>query len=146
MKKTLLFISVMIVSATMYCQVIDTVYVRNLSFKYEEWCTIQYYFNGTDSASKKFYKRMRSVLVAANPATMATLVTVDSVPGKIALQWYQGSKQWPDYIRDEIGDNIQTKISSYGPVATFITTAIDGSLHNYFINVIRKNGKETIEN
>jgi len=143
--KKLLLITLTLISINAMSQ-IDTVRVRTAQFKYEEFCTLRHFFGGIDSASKKFYKRFDSTIKAANPATMGTLIWLDSVPGPIAVQWFAAAKQWPDYIRDEIGDNIQTKINNYTPIQPYITTQITNALSDYFINVIRKNGKQTIEN
>ena len=144
MKRILTLIAGLFLSAIIYAQNIDTVYVRNLQLKYEEWSWIVGGINpqGLDSVNKKRYKRLVKALDNANPAGFATNVTYDSLPGRFALFAFQ--EYWANHeARDNMGTGIDTKLRLYTPLASFIATADANRLQKFTIR--RNAGRDQIE-
>jgi len=144
MKRILTLITGLFLSAIIYAQNIDTIYVRNLQLKYEEWSWIVGGINpqGLDSVNKKRYKKLIKFLDDANPAGFATNVTYDSLPGRFAMFAFQ--EYWGHHeARDNMGTGIDTKLRLYTPLASFIAAA-DAARLSLFIN--RRNaGRDAIE-
>ncbi len=144
MKYIITLITGLLLSALIYAQNIDTVYVRNLQLKYEEWSWIVSGINpqGLDSINKKRYKKLVKFLDDANPSGFATNITYDSFPGRFALFAFQ--EYWSNTTaRENMGTGIDTKLRAYTPLASFIATA-DASRLASFINR-RNNGRDQIE-
>ena len=144
MKKVITLLTGIFLSAIIYAQNIDTVYVRNLQLKYEEWSWIVGGINpqGLDSVNKKRYKKLVKALDDANAAGFSTNVTYDSLPGRFAL--FAFSEYWTNTTaRGNMGTGIDTKLRAYTPLASFIATA-DAARLATFIN--RRNaGRDGIE-
>ncbi len=144
MKKLITLLVGIFLSAIIYAQNIDTVYVRNLQLKYEEWSWIAGGINpqGLDSLNKKRYKKLVKFLDDANPQGFATNVTYDSLPGRFAM--FAFSEYWNNTTaRENMGTGIDTKLRLYTPLASFIATA-DAARLAAFIN--RRNaGRDAIE-
>lgn len=123
MKKILIAIC-LIVSVNTFSQNIDTIRVRNLQLKYEEWSWLIGGINPfqLDSLSKKQYKKLTKFLDEANPAGFGTNITYDSLPGRFALFFFQ--EYWKNHeARDNMGTGIDTKIRAYTPLSGFIAAA-----------------------
>ena len=144
MKKTITLLTGIFLTALIYAQNIDTVFVRNLTFKYEEWSWIAGGINpqGLDSLNKKRFKKLTKFLDDANPAGFATVVTYDSLPGRFAMYAFQ--EYWSHHeARENMGTNIDSKLRLYPALATFIAAA-DAARLSTFIN--RRNaGRDGIE-
>lgn len=143
MKKILLSLC-LIVSINSFSQTLDTIYVRNLALRAEEWYWLKGSWLPTGEEEKKAWKKIRNTLVAAAPPNNSTMVTIDSVPGSIALSFYsiflRGLKGETAFITNNISQNIK----AYTPMLPF-TNAIDAQYSNQFTNT-RKNGKDDFEN
>ena len=142
--KYILSLAIILISLQSFSQNIDTVFVRNLTFKYEEWSWIVGGINpqGLDSVNKKRYKRLVNALDNANPAGFATNVTYDSLPGRFALFAFQ--EYWANHeARDNMGTGIDTKLRLYTPLASFIATADANRLQKFTIR--RNAGRDQIE-
>jgi len=142
--KYILSLAIILISLQSFSQNIDTVFVRNLQLKYEEWSWIVGGINpqGLDSANKKRYKKLTKFLDDANVAGFATQVTYDSLPGRFALFAFQ--EYWANHeARDNMGTGIDTKLRLYTPLSSFIATADAARLAKF---VARRNaGRDQIE-
>jgi len=144
MKRIISLITGLFLSVLIYAQNLDTVYVRNLQLKYEEWSWIVGGVNpqGLDSANKKRYKKLTKFLDDANVAGFSTNVTYDSLPGRFALFAFQ--EYWANHeARDNMGTGIDTKLRLYTPLASFIETADAARLSKFQIR--RNAGRDAIE-
>lgn len=144
MKKLLILICVLISLESFSQKPIDTVYVRNLTLKYEEWSWIIGGINPfeLDSVNKKRFKKLTKFLDDANPAGFSTNITYDSLPGRFALFAFR--EYWAHHeARDNMGTGIDTKLRAYPPLASFIALA-DAEKLSKFIS--RRNfGRDIIE-
>lgn len=143
MKKILIAIF-LIVSVNSFSQNIDTIRVRNLQLKYEEWSWLVGGVNplNLDSIGKKQFKKLINFLDAANPAGFSTNITYDSLPGRIAMFFFLDYWNHTE-ARDNMGTGIDTKIRAYTPLASFIAQ-FDAQKLNFFTN--RRNfGRDIIE-
>ena len=142
MKKLLLAILVLI-SINSFSQ-IDTIYVRNLSLRAEDWYWLKGNWNPSDSVAKKAWKKIRVKLVLDNPASNTTMVTVDSIPGRIALVFYATFFNASKGETANLTNNISQNIKAYTPMLTF-TALVDAGFLNKFTNT-RQNGKDDFNN
>jgi len=142
--KYIFSLAITLISFQSFSQNIDTVYVRNLQLKYEEWSWIVGGINpqGLDSVNKKRYKKLVNALDNANPAGFATNVTYDSLPGRFAL--FAFNEYWANTAaREFMGQGIDTKMRAYTPLASFIATADAARLVAFQIR--RNAGRDQIE-
>ena len=142
--KYILSLAIILISLQSFSQNIDTVFVRNLQLKYEEWSWIVGGINpqGLDSANKKRYKKLTKFLDDANVAGFATQVTYDSLPGRFALFAFQ--EYWANHeARDNMGTGIDTKLRLYTPLSSFIATADAARLAKF--QARRNAGRDQIE-
>jgi len=142
--KYILSLAIILISLQSFSQNIDTVFVRNLQLKYEEWSWIVGGINpqGLDSANKKRYKKLTKFLDDANVAGFATQVTYDSLPGRFALFAFQ--EYWANHeARDNMGTGIDTKLRLYTPLSSFIATADAARLAKF--QARRNAGRDAIE-
>jgi len=144
MKRIFTLISALFLSAIIYAQNIDTVYVRNLQLKYEEWSWIIGGINpqGLDSTNKKRYKKFLKFLDDQDPAGFSTSITYDSLPGRFALFAFQ--EYWANATaREFMGQGIDSKLRLYTPLASFIAAADAARLAAF--QTRRNNGRDAIE-
>ena len=142
--KYILSLAIILISLQSFSQNIDTVFVRNLQLKYEEWSWIVGGINpqGLDSANRKRYKKLTKFLDDANVAGFATQVTYDSLPGRFALFAFQ--EYWANHeARDNMGTGIDTKLRLYTPLSSFIATADAARLAKF--QARRNAGRDAIE-
>ena len=147
MKKLLILFCVIISVNSFSQESIDTIYVRTLSLRAEEWYWLKAQWNPSDSLGKKAWKKMRNALTAAAPAQNNTQVVIDSIPGRLALFFYYlyitAGKQETSYMSND-ANSIGTKIKAYTPLIPFCTI-IDDTKQAAFQNH-RKNGKDDFDN
>lgn len=123
MKNTIVTLFIFLFAYNSQAQNIDTVLVRNLQMQSQDWAWIIGNVPDivADSATAYHYRRIRDRIRTANPAAWTTNVTVDSIPGKIALWMY-----------------VTTKTSHAGEIAaryTAITAALESKTNlTSFIN------------
>lgn len=87
MRKLLIIISVLF-SVNSYSQNLDTVSV-SLTLRAQDWAWgIGKYGTGGDSTSRARIRQIRTAMVAANPATWQTNVTINNVPGTVVMWIY----------------------------------------------------------
>lgn len=127
----------------LYAQVntrLDTVYARNLVFTYEELSYMKGQWAPRDSAEKKFFKKMAVAVNAVQNKVNATNITIDSIPGPIAVLFYSNFRNAQEGEVAGLTNNIKNKIKGYAPLTT-TCQSIDNSLDAKRTNIV-KNGKE----
>lgn len=93
--KYILIISILF-SISAKSQVLDTVIVRNLTMQAQDWAYFVGSYNTTaDSVTMVAYRRIRNKVQEAIPQGWATNLTVDSLPGRIVIDFYQMIKTSP---------------------------------------------------
>ena len=119
---------------------LDTVFARNLVFSYEELSWLKGGWTPRDSAEKKFYKKMATAVNAVPNKVNATNITVDSIPGPIAVLFYSTFRNATEGEMAGFTNNIKSKIKGYTPL-TSTCQSIDNALDNRRTNTV-KNGKD----
>lgn len=144
MKKIVSLITCLLIATIIYCQSLDTIRVRNLALRRDEWYWCKAHWNPTNTTEKAAWKRMKAAFVLANPQSNNTMVTIDSIPGSVAIQFYA------IFLRDtkgetgQMGNNISTNIKAYAPML-FFTSIIDADYLIRFQNS-KDNGKDDFDN
>lgn len=91
--KTLLIAIATLFSLTIKAQILDTVIVRNLTMQAQDWAYIVGSYNTTaDSVTMVAYRRIRNKVQEAIPPNWTTNMTVDSLPGRVVVEFYQLAK------------------------------------------------------
>lgn len=89
MKKILIVITIL-VSLKSTAQNIDTVFVRNLTLQAQDWAYLVGSYNLTlDSVSMSGYRKIRAKVQEAVPPNWTTNITIDSIPGRTIVEFYQ---------------------------------------------------------
>lgn len=95
MKKSILVIAFLF-SLTSQAQILDTVIVRNLTMQAQDWAYLVGAYNTTaDSVTMAAYRRIRNKVQETIPQSWTVNLTVDSLPGKIVMDFYQMAKTSP---------------------------------------------------
>lgn len=95
MKKILIVITILF-SLKSTAQNIDTVFVRNLTLQAGDWAYLVGSYNLTlDSVSMSGYRKIRAKIQEAIPPSWTTNVTIDSIPGRTVVEFYQIIKSSP---------------------------------------------------
>lgn len=150
MKKILSTLSALLISAVIYCQNIDTVSV-SLTLPAENWAwAIGKYGQGNDSLSRARIRALRTAMVAANPATWRTDVTINNVPGPIVLWIYQTFVFGSFGEMLAMGTNNAERLTIYNNIRAinngvlqYHIVTVDATANSQYLN-IRKNGKEIL--
>jgi hypothetical protein len=75
---------------------LDTVYIRTLTMQAQDWAWLTgRYPNRADSTTLKAFRKIRTTVQSNIPASFTTSVTVDSLPGRVVIQFYQVVKTSP---------------------------------------------------
>ena len=119
---------------------LDTVFARNLVFTYEELSYMKGQWTPRDSAEKKFNKKMAAAVNAVPNKVNATNITIDSIPGPIAVLFYSNFRNAQEGEVAGFTNNIKNKIKGYAPLTT-TCQSIDNSLDAKRSNIV-KNGKD----
>lgn len=94
--KTLLITITIFLSLTTKAQNIDTVFVRNLTLQAQDWAYLVGSYNLTlDSVSMFGYRKIRAKIQEAIPPNWNTNITIDSIPGRTVVEFYQIIKSSP---------------------------------------------------
>lgn len=123
---------------------LDTVYVRHLLLRAEEWYWLKGNWTPQTPAEKQTWKRIRVALLAAAPPTNATNVTIDSVSGRVALYFYTVFLTSSKSETSNMTNNISQNIKAYTPMVLF-TDRVDANYLLRFQNG-RDNGKDDFNN
>ena len=119
---------------------LDTVYARFRVFTYEELSYIKGDWTPRDSAEKKFFKKMQVTVNAISNKVNSTSITIDSIPGAIAILWYSNFRSAQEGETAGFTNIIKNVIKGYTPLNS-TCVAIDNSLDAKRTNIV-KNGKD----
>lgn len=87
--KQILF-ALLFISTVSQAQNIDTVVVRNLQMQAQDWAwVVGKYGVPTDSLNLVVFRKIRAKIQQAIPPTWATSITIDSLPGRVVLAFYE---------------------------------------------------------
>lgn len=96
MKKIIIAASFVLIGWVAKSQNIDTVFVRNLTLQAQDWAYLVGSYNLTlDSVSMTGYRKIRAKIQEAIPPSWTTNVTIDSIPGRTVVEFYQIVKSSP---------------------------------------------------
>ncbi len=91
--KKIITIFLVIAALNSNAQDLDTVLVRNLSLQAQDWAFIIGGLNTTgDSATIIHYRRIRNKIQATPALTWTTVISIDSLPGAMVLDFYKTTK------------------------------------------------------
>lgn len=86
--KKLFIIAALLFSTNIHSQNLDTVNV-SLTLRAQDWSwAVGRVGSGTDSVTRARVRQIRTAIVAANPATWTTNVTINNVPGSVVMAIY----------------------------------------------------------
>lgn len=112
MKKLLTIIGVLFVTS-LPAQNLDTVFV-SLTLRSQDWAwAIGQYGEGADSISRAKIRQVRAAMIAANPATWTTNVTINNVPGNIVLHIYRSFLNCPFGVVLAMGTTTSERTTIY---------------------------------
>ena len=148
MKKLILSIAILI-SVNSYSQNLDTVSV-SLTLRSQDWAWgVGKYGAGNDSISRARIRAIRTAIIAANPATWTTNVTI-TVPGVVVMYLYNSFVYAPFSEVLQMGNNTAERTTIYTNIRAINNTALqyhigltDGSFPAQFINT-RNAGKSIV--
>jgi len=148
MKKILVIISLFF-TLNAYSQNIDTVSV-SLTLRAQDWAWgVGKYGAGTDSISRARIRAIRTAMLAANPASWTTNVTI-TVPGVVVMYLYNSFVYAPFSEVLQMGNNTAERSTIYTNIRAISNSALqyhigltDGQFPAQFIN-IRNSGKSIL--
>jgi len=133
--KKILFIVLIVSGNFCFSQTnLDTVYVRYLTLKSKDWAYIASYLDSEpkDSFAYNRMRKLRAQILAVNPATWNTDVTIDSLPGKWVVKIYEIIRSISIGEYEQVGTNIKTAIAAKAQVSTWIAE-IDSVFSDMYI-------------
>lgn len=94
MKKLILILTLFVLTNTVNSQTLDTVRVRNLTLQAQDWAWLigKNASSRTDSLTDKVFRKIRDAAQSAQNATWTTNINIDSLPGKIVMDFYKTAK------------------------------------------------------
>ena len=142
MKKILSTILILVSIETFSQGSMDTIYVRNLTLRWEEWAWLKGKWSPADSVEKKTFRKIRSAVLDANPSSFTTNITIDSIPGKTAMIFYTIFNNSSKAETAPMSNNISQNIKNYAPMTAFcnLFDAVPVAIYQN----TRKNGKEDL--
>lgn len=148
MKKIL--IALLFTSATSYSQTLDTVSV-SLTLRSQDWAwAIGEHGEGDDSASRSKIRSIRAQIIAANPATWTTNVTITNLPGAMVYKLYKLYCRAPFNTIIQMGSTNAERTTIYNNIRAinnsalqFFISAHDAGYNTEYLNK-RAEGKQII--
>lgn len=120
---------------------LDTVFERYRVFTYEEISYIEDNWAWrNDSLSKAFHKKLAVMVNAVPNKVNATNITVDSIPGPVAINWYTTFRNKREGETAGFTNNIKNQLKTYSALNSHCVY-IDNQLDATRINSV-KNGKD----
>jgi hypothetical protein len=149
MKKIITLIAILF-SLNASSQNLDTVSV-SLSLRAQDWTwAIGKYGAGTDSVSRARIRQIRTAVIAANPPSWTTNVTINNVPGVVVMAIYNIFIYAPFGEIMNMGSNTAERTTIFTNIRAINNSALqyyiglrDGEISNQYINY-RKFGKEIL--
>lgn len=121
----------MLIACVMYCQNIDTA-SASLTLKAKHWAwAIGTYGEGQDSATRSKIRAIRVAIVAANPATWETNVTINNLSGKVIVGIYQIFCNASFNIVLQMGANTAERTEIYTNIRAITNSAIQNWITQY---------------
>ncbi len=120
---------------------LDTVYGRNVAMQAQDWAVLVGAFTADDSLETVVLRRIRD-RVRASANSFTTSVTVDSIPGRILLEFYRLAKQAPAGTIAPRYTAITGAINGKANMQPY-TSVIDTVMNNEYLRV-RNRGKNII--
>ena len=128
MKKLLIAVIISLSSTICYSQSLDTVNV-SITLRAQDWAwAVGKYGTGNDSTSKARIRALRTAIMAANPPTWTTNVTINNVNGHVVMWIYNAFLYAPFGEVLPMGNNIAERTTIYTNIR-----AINNSALQYFI-------------
>jgi hypothetical protein len=145
--KKLLFAVAIFFSVSSKAQNLDTVNV-SLTLRAQDWAwAVGKYGHGNDSTSKARIRALRAAIIAANPATWVTNVTINNVNGHVAMYIYRTFLFAPFGEVFAMGNTTAERTTIYTNIRAVNNSALqyfiglaDGQAATMFINS-RQDGK-----
>lgn len=148
--RKIIIILAMLFTVNANAQTLDTVSV-SLTLRSQDWAwAIGNFGAGSDSSSIAKVRQIRTAIIAANPSTWATNVTLNNIPGKIVIFIYNS------FMNANFGEVLQMgatnaeRTTIYTNIRAINNSAlqyhiglIDGSTGSFFFNS-RSNGKHIL--
>lgn len=119
---------------------LDTVFERYRIFTYEELSYIKGDWRPTGTSEKQFWKKMQTAVNAVPNKVNATNITIDSIPGAIAVLWYSKFRGKNEGEVAGFTNNIKNQIKTYSALTSHCVY-IDNQFDNNRVNVVN-NGKD----
>jgi hypothetical protein len=139
MKKLLLIVLVLPLAAASQVN-LDTVYVRNLQLQAQDWLYMTgKYTTRTDSLTLKGFRKIRARAQEVAPIALTANVNIDSIPGRVVVQFYMIIKNAPAGEIAARYTSITNAISAKTVLSTYLN-AIDAAATAEFIRA-RELGK-----
>lgn len=139
--KKILFIFVLLACTSANSQNLDTVSV-SVTLRAQDWAwAVGNNGAGTDSASRARIRAVRAAIIAANPATWATNVTINNVSGHVVMYIYNSFMFAPFGEVLAMGNNTAERTTIYTNIRAITNTAIQ-----YFIGVSDGRGQTKYTN
>lgn len=149
MKKILTIVAILF-TINASSQILDTVSVT-LVMRSQDWAwAIGHYGTGTDSTSRAKVRLIRNAIIAANPSTWATNVTINNVPGVIVMYIYASFTAAPFGEVLQMGTTTAERTTIYTNIRAINNSAlqyhigrVDGGFITSYLNT-RTNGKNIV--
>ena len=132
MKKALLAL-VILIAVKVNAQNLDTIRVRSLTLQAQDWAWFAGVLSASDSLSANTINLIRAKIQSNIPASWATNVTLDSLPGKYIVFFYQVLLSAPSGEVAARYSAIKAAIAAKTNISTWIN-AIDTRANDAFIN------------
>lgn len=140
MKRIFLSIAILI-SVASFGQNLDTVNV-SVTLRSQDWAwAVGKYGSGTDSLSRARIRAIRTAIIAANPQTWTTNVTINNVPGVVVMYLYNSFVNAPFSEVLQMGTTTAERTTIYTNIRAINNSALqyhigvtDVSFVNSFIN------------
>lgn len=139
--KYILFITGLVFSLNATAQNLDTVSV-SVTLRSQDWAwAVGKYGSGTDSLSRARIRSIRTAILAANPQTWTTNVTINNVPGVVVMYLYNSFVYAPFSEVLQMGTTTAERTTIYtnirainNPALQYYIGATDGGFSQSFIN------------
>jgi hypothetical protein len=138
--KTLLILVSLFCSSIASGQLLDTIYVRNLTLQAQDWAALISTENvHSDSTTEVHFQKIKTAIELTPALTWTSNVTVDSLRGYIVVALYRSLKRAPAGAIVARYTAINNAISAKTVLSSFLT-AVDIEYSELFINA-RNRGK-----
>lgn len=147
MKKIIILL---LIASNCYGQNLDTVSV-SLTLRSQDWAWgVGKHGSGSDSISRAAIRAIRVAVLAANPSTWTTNVTINNVPGRVIMYIYNQFLTAPFGEVLQMGNTTAERTTIYTNIRSINNSALqyfigvtDGAFPPFYINT-RNIGKSIV--